>query len=137
MEPPSLHRRPVASLPLGTYKRRPGRASPHRTPHNPPFLLSRIGAHPHCVPSITTALPPSPGRFTTAPSPMRAPPTPSCPPLPLRPSQRPPVSFSACVPHSGGCATALLAAPMWSTVDRAPGVVHRPWTESIDYSILK
>jgi hypothetical protein len=33
MSPPSLHRRPVASLTLGTYKRHLGRASPRRTPH--------------------------------------------------------------------------------------------------------
>jgi hypothetical protein len=53
----SLHRRPVASLPLGTYKRRPGRASPCCTPHHHTFLLSCVRACPHRAPS-TVAAPP-------------------------------------------------------------------------------
>jgi hypothetical protein len=85
MASPSLHHSPVASLPLGTYKRRLSRTSPHRTPHRPPFLLSCTGACPHCVPSITTALPPSPDRFTAALSPVRAPLSPPRPPLPPPP----------------------------------------------------
>jgi hypothetical protein len=31
----------------------PGRASPRRTPHRPPFLLSGTGAGPHCEASAT------------------------------------------------------------------------------------
>jgi hypothetical protein len=46
MVPPSLHRHPVASLPLSTNKRCPGRTSPRRTPHHPHFLLSCVGARP-------------------------------------------------------------------------------------------
>jgi hypothetical protein len=146
MVPPSLHHRLVASLPLGTYKRCPGRASPRCTPHRPLFLLSRVGARPHRAPSIATALPPSPGRFSVAPSPVRAPPTPPRPQHPrhhhvplslLRPSRRPLASRSAYAPHSGGRGVVLLAAPPWSTMDRAPGVVYMPWTESTDYSIQK
>jgi hypothetical protein len=57
MVPPSLHRCPVASLPLGTYKRRPGSTSPRRIPHHPPFLLSRTRAHPHHAPSTVAMLP--------------------------------------------------------------------------------
>jgi hypothetical protein len=53
----------------------------------------------------------------------------------LRPLRRPPVSCSTCAPCSVGRTTVLLAAPPRSTVDRAPDVVHRPWTESTDYSI--
>jgi hypothetical protein len=53
----------------------------------------------------------------------------------LRPLRRPPVSCSTYAPRSVGRTAALLAAPLWSTVDRAPDMVHRPWTESTDYSI--
>jgi hypothetical protein len=70
MAPPSRHRRPVASIPLGTYKMHPGRASSHRTPHRPLFLLSRAGAHPHHAPSS---------------SPVRAPRALPCLPLPPPP----------------------------------------------------
>jgi hypothetical protein len=43
---PSLHRRPVASLPLGTAKRRFGRASPHPTPPSFPPLSCRSSPPP-------------------------------------------------------------------------------------------
>jgi hypothetical protein len=83
---PSLHHHPVTSLPLSPYKRRPSHASPHCTPHHPYFLLSHAGERPHRAPSIETTLPLSHGRFTTAPSPVRATPTrphPRLPPPPL------------------------------------------------------
>jgi hypothetical protein len=57
MVSPSLHRRLVASLPFGTYKRHPGRASSRCTPHRPLFLLSHTGARPHCAPSTVIAPP--------------------------------------------------------------------------------
>jgi hypothetical protein len=42
MVPPSLHHRPVASLPLGTYKSRPGCASPHLTSTHTTLLSSTL-----------------------------------------------------------------------------------------------
>jgi hypothetical protein len=48
----------------------------------------------------------------------------------LHPSRQPPASHSTCMPRFGGNAATLLAAPPRSTVDRATGMVHRPWTES-------
>jgi hypothetical protein len=95
---------------------RPHLISLHPTPPSFPPLSHR-SSPPACV-FIPAALPPSPGRFTTAPSSVRAP---SAPPRPLsllRPSRQPPASHSACAPHSGRHATALSAAQPWSIVDR-------------------
>jgi hypothetical protein len=43
---------PASLSPPHTYQKAPGRASSHRTPHRPTFLLSRIEAHPHCGHSV-------------------------------------------------------------------------------------
>jgi hypothetical protein len=76
---------PVASLPLGTYKRHPSYASSRRTPHRPPFLLPHTGHHPPPpLAFVTATLPPSPDHFIAAPSPVRAPPRPPLPPPPPR-----------------------------------------------------
>jgi hypothetical protein len=45
-----LYRRHFATV-ARPYKSHPGRASSHRTPHRPLFLLSCAGAHPHYAPS--------------------------------------------------------------------------------------
>jgi hypothetical protein len=128
MASPSLHSRPVASLPFGTNKRHPSHAAPHLTPPCTTLLSSSLTPElaPHHVPSIATHLPPSPGRFTTAPSPVRKPATLPCPLSVPRPSRRPQTSHSAYVsrswPHHCGL---------------RPDVVHSPWTESTAFSSQK
>jgi hypothetical protein len=130
MAPPSLHRLPVASLPLDNYKSAP--VVPHLTAPHTTLLSSSLT--PELAPTTHHQSPPLCRRSISGEGHPRHR---HVPLSLLHPSRQPPASHSTCMPRFGGNAATLLAAPPRSTVDQATGMVHRPWTESTDYSIQK